>query len=118
MVWIYGAITLFCIVGAKVYEHFSYGEYSQYMRSMFWFPLIGGMAMGMLLVKLERPVQRLSFLLWNSGIAVLTTGCLVRGIITISGRTSIYDPYYWIIGSLFLIGAAAIEGREKYQGHR
>lgn len=111
MVWIYGVVTLFCIVGTKVYEYFSYREYSQYMRSMFWFPLVGGMAIGMLLVKLERPVQRLSFLLWNSGIAVLTTGCLVRGIITISGRTSVYDFYYWSIGICFLIGALVIEER-------
>lgn len=111
MVWIYGAVTLLCIVGTKVYESFSYGEYSQYMRSMFWFPLVGGMAIGMLLVKLEHPVQRLSFLLWNSGIAVLTTGCLVSGIITISGRTSVYDLYYWIIGICFLMGALLTEER-------
>lgn len=72
------------------------------MRSMFWFPLAGGMALAMLFYKLERTVSRKSFLLWNSGIATLTAGCLVRGIITISGRSSSYDRYYWFAGVVFL----------------
>ena len=96
-VWIYGAVTLFCIVGTWIYEKFSYGEYSEYMRSMFWFPLVG--------------VARWSFLLWNSGIAVLTVGCLVHGIIAISGRMSVYDLYYWISGIAFLLLAMVIEVR-------
>ena len=111
IVWIYGAVTLFCIVGTWNYEKFSYGEYSEYMRSMFWFPLVGGMALGMLFVKLERTVARWSFLLWNSGIAVLTVGCLVHGIIAISGRMSVYDLYYWISGIAFLLVAMVVEVR-------
>ncbi len=101
-IYTYGVVVLFCIFGTKIYEQFSYGEYSLYMRSMFWFPLAGGMALAMLFYKLERTVSRKSFLLWNSGIAALTVGCLVRGIITISGRSSSYDRYYWFAGVVFL----------------
>lgn len=101
-IYTYGVVVLFCIFGTKIYEQFSYGEYFLYMRSMFWFPFAGSMALAMLFYKLERTVSRKSFLLWNSGIAALTVGCLVRGIITISGRSSSYDRYYWFAGVVFL----------------
>ena len=38
-IYTYGVVVLFCIFGTKIYEQFSYGEYSLYMRSMFWFLL-------------------------------------------------------------------------------
>lgn len=85
------------------------------MRSMFWFPLAGGMALAMLFYKLERTVSRKSFLLWNSGIATLTAGCPVRGIITISGRSSAYDRYYWFVGVVFLLWVC---GNELWGTHQ
>ncbi|EDY33728.1 hypothetical protein RUMLAC_00484 [[Ruminococcus] lactaris ATCC 29176] len=36
-------------------------------------------------------------------------GCLVRGIITISGRSSSYDRDYWFAGVVFLLWACGNE---------
>ncbi|MEN6635023.1 MAG: hypothetical protein ABFC56_04185 [Clostridiaceae bacterium] len=40
--------------------------------------------------------------LWNSAVATLTTGFLVRAVINISGRYTDYDGFYWLLaGALF-----------------
>ena len=45
--------------------------------------------------------------LWNSAIATLSAGMLVRAIINISGRYTEYDTIYWIAsGVLFALAAA------------
>ena len=55
----------------------------------------------------------LVFLVMGAGagvwIATLTAGCLVRGIITISGRSSSYDRDYWFAGVVFLLWACGNE---------
>ena len=105
---IYGIVALFCVLFTIVYEKFSYGEFSVSMRCMFLFPLVGGLGMSLLLGK--RKINMWSVRFWNSAIAVFTVGCLVHGIIAISGRSSAYDWYYWIAGILFVLGAIIIEG--------
>lgn len=73
------------------------------MRFMFLLPLIGGCLFYYMIYIFHIKITRISFNLYNSGIAILVSGCLVRGIITISGRSSLYDWYYWIIGGLFIV---------------
>lgn len=72
------------------------------MRFMFLIPLFGG-ALPSLIIKSDIP--RISFNLWNAGIATLVFGCLVRGIINISGRFTEYDMIYWVIGGILIISA-------------
>lgn len=105
----YLAVSVLCIVFSLVYEYFSYGEYSVFMRGMFLLPLLGGVlpAAALQLSGKTASVHRLSFNLWNAGIAVLVSGCLVRGIINISGRFTEYDKWYWISGMCMLAAAAA-----------
>lgn len=55
---VYIFITLFCIIFTLIYEKFSYGEYSWYMRGMFLYPFIGGVIASMLLWKKNKPVER------------------------------------------------------------
>ena len=99
---VYAIISVLCIVFDIIYEHFSYGENSLYMRLMFLFPLIGGVGVNALLYFKQRSFQRLQFLLYNSAIAILVSGCLVHGIIAISGRVATFDLYYGIASLIFL----------------
>lgn len=106
----HGAVTLVCILFTAVYEAFSYGEYSWHMRLMFLIPLALGSltALGLAFSSVRTRISRAAFNLWNSGIAVLIFGCLLRGIINISGRFTDYDKYYWIAGGLLLLSAVAV----------
>lgn len=97
---------VFCILFTVVYEKFSYGEYSWYMRMSFAFPLLGGAVVAIILLK--RRICVWSLRLWNSAIAVFVCGCLVHGVIRISGRGSNYDMYYWIAGIVLAVAACIV----------
>lgn len=104
----YAGVTTLCLVFCAIYEIFSFGEHSLFMRMMFMIPLLGGAVPFGLMAAAENPpaLSRGAFNLWNSGLAVRVSGCLVRGIIEISGRTCDYDNYYWIVSGIFLTLAA------------
>ena len=108
---IYAGIAAFCVVFCLIYEQFSFGEHSDAMRRMFLVPLIGGVLPFALLAAsdLMNGLSRVTFNLWNSGIAVLVSGCLITGIIEISGRVSDYSLYYWIAGGVFLAAAVVAQ---------
>lgn len=72
------------------------------MHYMFCVPLIGG-AVLLGLLQLMPTLSRLSYNLWNSGVATITAGCLLRGIINLSGRSTTLDQPYWYIGAGFLV---------------
>lgn len=107
----YIVIALFCVLFTLIYEKFSYGEYSWYMRLMFLYPLLGGA--GASLIFWNKRVNLWSVRLWNSAVAVFTCGCLVHGIIVISGRSSLYGGYYWAVGGVLAAGAAVAYGIAK-----
>lgn len=104
---IFLAISLFSIIFSTIYEKFSYGEFSIYMRFMFIIPLIMGTFTYALiyLLKSNLLAQRVSYLLWHSSIAILMSGALIKGIISISGRHTNLEIYYFICGSLFALAA-------------
>ncbi|MGQ7394549.1 hypothetical protein ACTGYH_01895 [Streptococcus suis] len=58
------------------------------------------MLTGLLLFKPS--LSRTAYNLWNSGIATITAGFLLRGIINLSGRSTSLDQPYWYIGAGFL----------------
>ena len=107
----YTGLTAFCLVFCGIYELFSFGEHSLYMRTMFMIPLLGGLLPSGLMAASENPpsVSRTAFNLWNSGLAVHVSGCLVRGIIEISGRVCDYDMVYWIVSGIFLLLATVTQ---------
>ncbi|HFI0235813.1 TPA: hypothetical protein ACGPBC_001448 [Streptococcus suis] len=98
----YLALTAFLFIFSRVYESLSYGEVSFHMHYMFSVTLIGG---GLLLglMTIHRTLSRLTYNLWNSGVAVITAGFLLRGIINLSGRSTTLDQPYWYVGAGFLI---------------
>lgn len=104
---VYLLIAAFCVVFCLIYEQFSYGEHADCMRLMFLLPLLGGaLPFGVKAYsRKRRKGSRVAYNLWNSGIAVLASGCLIKGIIEISGRTSDYDMFYGVGGIALLVAA-------------
>lgn len=91
----------FLFIFSRIYESLSYGEVSVFMHYMFCATLVGGiLLLGLLQVKPN--LSRITYNLWNSGIATITAGCLFRGIINLSGRSTTLDQPYWYVGAGFL----------------
>lgn len=97
------SISLILLIFNQVYERFSYGESSVYMRWMFLIPLIG--AAIYLLSAFDKAwlSNRAATLLWNSSLAIFVSGCLIKGIIEISGRSTTMEQPYWWAGLGFAI---------------
>ncbi|HEM3706554.1 TPA: hypothetical protein U1D12_000517 [Streptococcus suis] len=97
----YLAMAAFLFIFSRIYESLSYGEVSVFMHYMFCATLVGGiLLLGLLQVKPN--LSRMTYNLWNSGIATITAGCLLRGIINLSGRSTTLDQPYWYFGAGFL----------------
>ena len=98
----YTLITIFFFAFSRIYEAFSFGETSVYMHYLFAVPLVGGIILAILL-KVLPYFFRISLNLWNSAIAIITTGTLFRGIVNLSGRSTTLDAPYWYVGTSFAI---------------
>ena len=99
----YFCISMFCAVFGGIYEIFSHGVYSNYMMYAFLFPLIGGTLYNLILYSLRLRLQRgLSLIFYNTGIAALTIGSIVRGILNIYGTDNILANVYWYAGAILV----------------
>lgn len=98
----YSLLTIFFLAFSRIYESYSFGETSLHMHYLFVVPLVGGIILAILL-KIIPNLARLSLNLWNSAVAVLTAGMLFRGIVNLSGRSTILDQPYWYIGLVFAL---------------
>ena len=98
---------LFCALFGAVYERFSHGVYSYAMIYAFAFPLVLGALPLYLIGALNAPYPgRLLRSVYHAGIATLTVGSIVTGILEIYGTTVSLTLAYWIVGSaLVLLGA-------------
>ena len=98
----YTLITIFFFIFSRIYEAFSFGETSVHMHYLFAVPLVGGVLLTMFLKVLPQ-FSRMSLNLWNSAVAILTTGTLFRGIVNLSGRSTTLDAPYWYVGIGFVV---------------
>ena len=98
----YTLITIFFFAFSRIYETFSFGETSVHMHYLFAVPLIGGILLAIFLKFLPQ-FSRISLNLWNSAVAIITTGTLFRGIVNLSGRSTTLDVPYWYVGISFAI---------------
>ena len=96
----YTLITIFFFAFSRIYEAFSFGETAVHMHYLFAVPLVGGIILAILL-KVLPYFSRISLNLWNSAIAIITTGTLFRGIVNLSGRSTTLDVPYWYVGISF-----------------
>ncbi|MFZ2951395.1 MAG: hypothetical protein WA036_00155 [Streptococcus suis] len=97
----YLSIATFLFIFSRIYESLSYGEVSVFMHYMFCATLVGGIVL-LGLLQIKPNLSRMTYNLWNSGVATITAGCLLRGIINLSGRSTTLDQPYWYVGAGFL----------------
>lgn len=107
-VWIYFAISIFAIFVNKIYALFGHGVSSSSMTWMFLYPLLGGAALfllvGLLLPELTKMSgYRLFCNIYNSGIAIVTVGSFLKGIVEIAGTNSNNIMFFRITGWGFII---------------
>lgn len=98
--YIYLLISLFCVLFGAVYEYFSHEVYSGYMIYAFVFPLAGGTLPLMSLARFgcRHLPGRITLNLYNAGIAALTVGSIMEGVMEIYGTTNDMLKVYWIVG--------------------
>lgn len=101
---------LAALVG-QIYSLFGHGVRSAAMTWMFLYPLLGGSLIYLLIDLLvpavkARPAYRLFCNLYNAGIAALTAGSFLKGILEIAGASSPYLP--WFFGAGWLLVAAGM----------
>jgi hypothetical protein len=97
--FVYMAISVLCVIIAQVYALFGHGVRSAYMDYMFLYPLVGG-AIAFLFFRGKKK-SRLGYNLYNSGLAALTVGALLRGIVEIAGTGSPWISCFTAAGWLF-----------------
>lgn len=99
MARIFAVAAVFCAVFGAVYEAFSHQVYSPFMYLAFLIPLLGG-ALPYVLIRLSgarRPIKS-SIYLHAAGIAILTVGSILRGVLEIYGTTNHLMIIYLIAG--------------------
>lgn len=98
--FVYTLIAGFCAVLGMVYERFSHGVWSEAMVYAFLYPLLAGaipfLALG-LFAKRKLPGSGVQ-LVWHCGIATLTLGSILRGVIEIYGTANELTVCYGIAG--------------------
>ncbi len=104
--FVYLLLACLCALFGAVYERFSHGVYSYFMLYAFAFPLAGG-AVPFAALSLSRSARlppALARNLYHAGIAALTVGSLVRGVLDIYGTTNRLCRVYGVVG---VLGVAA-----------
>ena len=106
--FVYLLISLFCVLFGAVYELYSHEVYSFYMIYAFAFPLAGGTLPFCILnlLQVKKYPNALARNLFHSGIAALTVGSIIRGVLDIYGTTNALSSYYWLVGTTLLIAGA------------
>lgn len=105
---VYLAVSVFTFAVNKIYAIFGHGVSSDAMTWMFLYPLIGGalfyLLIGLLLPEINRFAgYRIIYNIYNSGIAILTVGSLLKGIMEIAGTSSSYLKFYDMTGYGFIV---------------
>lgn len=102
---IYLFATLFCMALNYVYSLFGHGVSSPFMSYAFVFSFVLGVV-GFLLLDRLNLNNRVAFNLYNAGIATLTIGSILRGVIDIAGADTVYPVYYFYVGAILVVAGA------------
>ena len=105
---VYLICSIFLALFGGIYEHFSFGVYSYFMLYAFAFPLVGGVlpALILSLYPPEKSPWPLAAWLYRSGIAALSVGSVIRGVLDIYGTENVLTTWYWYTGfGLCALGA-------------
>lgn len=105
---VYLITAVFLALFGAVYEYFSFGVYSYFMLYAFAFPLIGGTLPALLLSLREKAAFAHTWTAWlyRCGIATLSVGSVIQGVLEIYGTGNDLLRVYWYAGGgLTLLGA-------------
>ena len=107
---VYIFVTIFTLIFGMVYELCSHGIFSFHMAYLFIYPLIGGVLPYWIIAYKTHKYVRFEMVdfLWNSGIATLIAGSLVKGVIDIYGTESPYIPVFYAVGIFLMFYASVI----------
>ena len=103
------AATIFTALFGGIYEVFSHEVYSYHMIYAFGIPLVLGVLVWTVLLTSDIKVSSAFANLWNSAIAVLTVGCVFRGVLEIYGTTNKLVIIYPVAGAMLIAAALAAE---------
>ncbi len=94
-------VSMLCALFGAVYERFSHEVYSYAMLYAFAFPLTGGtlVYMGLALSRRSRTPSSAARQLYNAGVATLTAGSILKGVLDIYGTSSSLAGIYWYFGA-------------------
>lgn len=79
---------LFTALFGLIYEHFSFGVFSFAMIYAFGFFAIGGGLFWRLVGIRRKTVPVMAACFWNAGLATLTAGSILKGVLTIYGSSN------------------------------
>lgn len=104
---IYVCVTAFVWIFSRVYEYFGHGVISKAMMTAFWYPCLMGM-IPTLILALIKPLKNIAYAgilrvgvnLLYCGIATLTVGSLLSGVVEIYGTTYHLLKYYYYAGAV------------------
>ena len=113
---VYLAVSIALAIFGAVYEVFSHGVFSFYMIYAFMIPLIGGTVPYMAAYLAARragtsakvAALRKGSGLYHAGIATLTIGSIMKGVLDIYGTTNILIVVYPAAGAILLIAAVIV----------
>ncbi len=101
---VYLTAALLCSIFGAVYEFFSFGVYSFFMIFCFMPPLtLGCVPFFFIFLSGKNMMSRLSYNFYNSGVAALTVGFIMKGVIEIYGTTNRLLYVYFIGGAALMI---------------
>ena len=103
------AATIFTALFGGIYEVFSHEVYSYHMIYAFGIPLVLGVLVWAVLLTSDIKVSSAFANLWNSAIAVLTVGCVFRGVLEIYGTTNKLVIIYPVVGAMLIVAALTAE---------
>jgi hypothetical protein len=124
---VYLILSILSIAFDRLYALCGHGVRSASMSLMFLYPLLGGTLSFMLLWFFspeaeDRNHSRLFFNLYNSGVAALTAGSLLQGVLDIAGTSSPYIVAYrllgWLLVGITLTGWIGLAGRRGQRGRQ
>lgn len=106
----YAAASAGTALFGAVYEHFSHEVYSYFMLYAFAVPLILGVIpmLGIMLSGKKISEKNPCLHLYGFGIAALTTGSIIKGVLDIYGTTNHLIKWYLYAGIILLVIGAVL----------
>ncbi len=100
----YAGVSIFLFLFGIIYEKFSHEVYSWYMMGAFLIPLVGGVFPSIVLGRKLHAKKTM----YRCGIATLTVGSILKGVLDIYGTTNQLLSLYWIVGGILLVAGAVM----------